>query len=61
MAERINDDEDTQSNVHGRIPRDLLVILAMTHILSIVWLASVAVVPIVMKAYITYKVQGKLF
>lgn len=58
MAERINDDEDNQSDVQGRIPRFLLVILAITHILNIVWLAwlaYVAIVPIVIKAYITYK------
>lgn len=63
MAERINDDEDNQSDVQGRIPRFLLVILAITHILNMVWLAwlawlaYVAIVPIVIKAYITYKVR----
>lgn len=60
MAERMNDDEDNQSDVQGRIPRFLLVILAVTLILNIVWLAwlaYVAVVPIVIKTYITYKVR----
>lgn len=60
MAERINDDEDNQSDVQGRIPRFLLVIMAVTLILNIVWLAwlaYVAVVPIVIKTYITYKVR----
>lgn len=60
MAKRINDDEDNQSDVQGRIPRFLLVILAITHILNkvwLAWLAYVAIVPIVIKAYITYKVR----
>lgn len=51
MAERINDDEDKHSDVQWRIPRVLLVIQAITLILNIVWLACVAVVPIVIKAY----------
>lgn len=57
MAERINDDEDNHSDVQWRIPRVLLVIQAITLILNIVWLAGVAVVPIVIKAYIAYKVR----
>lgn len=57
MAERINDDEDNHSDVQGRIPRVFLVIQAITLILNIVWLACVAVVPIVIKAYIAYKVR----
>lgn len=55
MAERINDDENNQSDVQGRF---LLVKLTITLILNIVWLAwlaYVAVVPIVIKTYITYK------
>lgn len=63
MAERINDDEDNQSDVQGRIPRFLLVIMAVTLILNIVWLAwlaCVAIVPIFIQAYITYMVR-KLF
>lgn len=57
MAERINDDEDNHSDVQGRIPRVLLVIQAITLILNMVWLACVAVVPIVIKAYVAYKVR----
>lgn len=59
MAERINDDEDNHSDVQGRIPRVLLVMQAITLILNIltVWLACVAVVPIVIKAYVAYKVR----
>lgn len=57
MAERINDDEDNHSDVQWRIPRVLLVIQAITLILNIVWLACVAVVPIVIKAYVVYKVR----
>lgn len=60
MAERINDDENNQSDVQGRIPRFILVKLTITLILNIVWLAwlaYVAVVPIVIKTYITYKVR----
>lgn len=57
MAERINDDEDNHSDVQGRIPRVLLVIQAITLILNIVWLACVAAVPIVIKAYVAYKVR----
>lgn len=55
MAERINDDEDNHSDVQGRIPRVLLVMQAITFILNMVWLACVAVVPIVINCCL----QGK--
>lgn len=59
MAEPM-DDEDNQSGVQGSIPRGVLAILAIALFLHVVWLAwltLLAMVPILMQAYIINKVS----
>lgn len=58
MAELI-DDDDNQSNEQGSIPRGVLVILAIAiamvlDVLRQAWLAMLAIIPIVIQAYICY-------
>lgn len=59
MADRMDDDEGQSSNVQGSIPRGVLAILAISLFLHAVWqawLAVQAMVPVVIQAYIYYKV-----
>lgn len=59
MADRMDDDEGQSSNVQGSIPRGVLAILAISLFLHAVWqawLAFQALVPVVIQAYIYYKV-----
>lgn len=53
MAERMND-ENNQSDVQGSTPRGELVVPVL-HVVCHAWMAWVAMVPIVIQAYIIYK------
>lgn len=55
MAERMND-ENNQSDVQGSTPRGELVVPVL-HVVCHAWMAWVAMVPIVIQAYIIYKVS----